>query len=516
MTSSSSSSSPSTTSRRMSPVTTTSSAPLQWSSLEINDYSDDETEDDDDEEYDDDDEEDFDGHVEPWNVMDVRHRRRPVHRRCGIIFAVTTLFVLVVSLFVVALLSMRDGSCDNSPAAVAAKDSSTAEEPMYGTAHLPPNEYLNVRIANGYESVLVTGGLGFIGSHVVELLLHRGFIVTILDDESNGHNHNNAAVELVPKDITVITDLPSLPNINNKEESTTSLQNYNNYYTHVVHLAAAISVSESIVDPNKYERINYGGSQKLLTWIHRYNEHIISTSSTANATTTTSSTPSSSSSHPLMTIRKIVAASSAAIYGNPDSTLLPLQENAPYGGVSPYADTKYRMEQLLHDFTTAATATEAATTWKVSATALRFFNVYGPRQDPNNPYSGVISLFLQMAVSNSDITILGDGYMTRDFVYVKDVARAIVSALLQEDDKNDKFNVYNVCTGTSITINTLSKLIKSIMKSSSKIIHVEPRVGDVRESECNPTLAKVGIGFETVISQENGIEKTVEWFRSLI
>lgn len=121
-----------------------------------------------------------------------------------------------------------------------------------------------------------------------------------------------------------------------------------------------------------------------------------------------------------------------------------------------------------------------------------------------------------MAVSNSDITILGDGYMTRDFVDVKDVARAIVSALLQEDDKNDKFNVYNVCTGTSITINTLSKLIKSIMKSSSKIIHVEPRVGDVRESECNPTLAKVGIGFETVISQENGIEKTVEWFRSLI
>jgi nucleoside-diphosphate-sugar epimerase len=125
-----------------------------------------------------------------------------------------------------------------------------------------------------------------------------------------------------------------------------------------------------------------------------------------------------------------------------------------------------------------------------------------------------------MAVSNSDITILGDGYMTRDFVYVKDVARAIVLALLQDDDKSKKedvqFNVYNVCTGTSITINTLANRIKSIMKSSSKIIHTTPRIGDIRESECNPTLAKLGLGFETVFSQEYGLEKTAEWFRSLI
>ncbi len=179
------------------------------------------------------------------------------------------------------------------------------------------------------------------------------------------------------------------------------------------------------------------------------------------------------------------------------------------------------MEQLLHDFaatnTITATAEAATTTTKVCATALRFFNVYGPRQDPKNPYSGVISLFLQMAISNSDITILGDGYMTRDFVYVKDVARAIVLSLLQEDDTSDNnFNVYNVCTGTSITINTLAKRIKSIMKSTSKIIHTTPRVGDIRESECNPTLAKVGLGFEIVVSQESGLEKTADWFRQNI
>jgi len=501
-------------------MTATSLVPQQQSSsLEINDYSDDEN--DEDEDFDEDyyDEDDFDGHVEPWNEMDVRHRRKPARQRCGIILAVTALFVLVVSLFVVALLSVYSGSRSSHAATTAI----TVEDPIHGTAHLTPDEYHNVRRSNGRESVLVTGGLGFIGSHVVELLLHRGFIVTILDDESNGHNHNMAAVELVPKDITIITDLPSFPNINvsvNKEESThySSLNNnQNKYYTHVVHLAAAISVSESIADPNKYERINYGGSQKILDWIHRYNEHIMTTSTTT--TTAGGSTPSSSSNH-LMTIRKIVAASSAAIYGNPDSTLLPLQENAPYGGVSPYADTKYRMEQLLHDFTTtAATATAEATTSKVSATALRFFNVYGPRQDPKNPYSGVISLFLQMAISNSDITILGDGYMTRDFVYVKDVARAIVLALLQEEDDtndNNNFNIYNVCTGTSITINTLAKRIKSIMKSTSKIIHTAPRVGDIRESECNPTLAKEKLGFETAVSQASGLEKTADWFRQNI
>ena len=497
-------------------MTATSSLPLQLSSLEINDYSDDEN--DDDEDFDEDyyDEDDFDGHVEPWNTMDVRHRRKPARQRCGIILAVTALFVLVVSLFFVALLSVYTGSSSH-----AATTAITAEDPIYGTAHLTPDEYHNVRRSNGRESVLVTGGLGFIGSHVVELLLHRGFTVTILDDESNGHNHNMAAVELVPKDITIITDLPSFPNINasvNKEESTnysSQNNNQNKYYTHVVHLAAAISVSESIIDPNKYERINYGGSQKILDWIHRYNEHIVtfmSSSATASA---------SSSSNHLMTIRKVVAASSAAIYGDPDSTLLPLQENAPYGGLSPYADTKYRMEQLLHDFaatnTITATAEAATTTTKVCATALRFFNVYGPRQDPKNPYSGVISLFLQMAISNSDITILGDGYMTRDFVYVKDVARAIVLSLLQEDDtSDDNFNVYNVCTGTSITINTLAKRIKSIMKSTSKIIHTTPRVGDIRESECNPTLAKVGLGFEIVVSQESGLEKTADWFRQNI
>ena len=156
-----------------------------------------------------------------------------------------------------------------------------------------------------------------------------------------------------------------------------------------------------------------------------------------------------------------------------------------------------------------------------SAIALRFFNVYGPRQDPKSEYSGVISLFLDKAMKGNDITVLGDGEMTRDFIYVKDVARAIVLALLQEDEENGtggddskaSFDVYNVCTGKSITINTLANQIKTSMDSTSEITHLDPRDGDIRESSCNPNAAKSGIGFTSAVSQEGGLEKTANWFK---
>lgn len=450
--------------------------------------------------------------------------------------------------------------------------------PIRGQAYLTPDEFLNIRESYGNESVLITGGLGFIGSHVVDLLLHRGFMVTILDDESNGHNHNDEAVELVPRDVSVVNDLPSYPTMmtsmtttttttttemmmmndiqGQQQENTAGRGNPNYYYTHVIHLAAAISVSESMTNPEKYERINYQGSQNVLDWILGYNSHVASMMSTSSSTL--------SSPGIITTIRKVVAASSAAIYGDPPSDLLPLQESAPYGGLSPYAETKYRMEGLMRDFVlrqneeklwsssssssiiasqSSSPPSTITTTSTTSATALRFFNVYGPRQDPKNPYSGVISLFLDMATSGNDITILGDGQMTRDFVYVKDVARAIVLALLQDDDddavsnnneeerddgtkeeggglrqlllRNNEatFNVYNVCTGKSITINTLAERVRTSMKSSSTIVHLDPREGDIRESSCNPSGAEDGIGFRYAVSQESGLEKTAAWFR---
>lgn len=380
--------------------------------------------------------------------------------------------------------------------------------PIHGEAYLTPDEFLNIRTARDHESVLVTGGLGFIGSHVVDLLLHRGFKVTILDNESNGHNHNKYTNELVPNDITMISDFPPIPTVNVADFRHPNLTvHHEGYYTHVIHLAASISVAESMTHPQKYEEVNYEGSQKVLDWIYKYNSRWKGRTNRNYY------------------IKKVVAASSAAIYGDRPE-LLPLQESAGYGGKSPYADTKFRMEGLLNDFVTKQNdendnILEGFTS---SAVALRFFNVYGPRQDPKSEYSGVISLFLDKAMKGNDITVLGDGLMTRDFIYVKDVARAIVLACLQEEGKNyavkeeggdskASFAVYNVCTGKSITINTLANQIKTSMDSTSEITHLDPRDGDIRESSCNPNAAKSGIGFVSAVSQEGGLEKTAGWFR---
>ena len=377
--------------------------------------------------------------------------------------------------------------------------------PIKGLAYLTPAEFSGIRMAQPQESVLITGGLGFIGSHVVDLLLHRGFKVTILDDESNGHNHNEFCTEMVPNDITVISDFPKFPM---QEEQGEEFM----YFTHVIHLAAAISVAESMNDPEKYERINYGGSQKALDWIKSYNVRV---SKLLESGRVKEDISKRAPTH----IRKIVAASSAAIYGDPDPSLLPLREVAPYGGLSPYADTKYRMEGLMRGFVDSQNADNKKNDSKLvpaaDATALRFFNVYGPRQDPKNPYSGVISLFLEMASNDEDITILGDGLMTRDFVYVKDVARAVIMALLQEKEDNTpaSFSVHNVCTGKSITINQLAIQVKESMKSTSKIVHLDPRDGDIRDSRCNPGSAAAGMNFLAVVPQEVGLEKTANWFR---
>merc|ERR1712166_371031 len=148
-------------------------------------------------------------------------------------------------------------------------------------------------------------------------------------------------------------------------------------------------------DPGKYDRVNVDGSRKVLEFAHKRH------------------------------VKMVVAASSAAVYGDiPDK--LPIDESNLYGGKSPYAETKWKMEGLMQQFNT-----EKA----VPSIALRFFNVYGPRQDPTSPYSGVISKFMDMAKKKKDVTVFGDGEQTRDFVYVKDVTRAIITAMESGRDK---------------------------------------------------------------------------------
>lgn len=322
--------------------------------------------------------------------------------------------------------------------------------------------------ASGKETVLVTGGLGFIGSHVVEELVSRGFAVIIFDDESNGHNHNGNAV-FNKGCITQVDDLSKI------ETETVD---------YVIHLAAAISVAESMTNKEKYMNHNIAGSKKVFAWAMDHG------------------------------VKHVVAASSAAIYGDSipwDTLPNGITENLPYGGLSPYADSKYKMEKVMRKLTDENPGGEGKK--QFCATGLRFFNVYGPRQDPKSQYSGVISIFMQMALDGNQIGILGDGEQTRDFVYVKDVARAIIAAMT---GKRCSFDAFNVCTGKETSIKQLAEQVKAAFKSEAEIVHNPARDGDIMKSVCNPAKAKERLGdngFVASMSVGDGLGHTAKWLR---
>eukprot|EP01047_Picozoa_sp_COSAG01_P044628 COSAG01_NODE_4051_length_5393_cov_16.152626_4_plen_329_part_00 len=182
------------------------------------------------------------------------------------------------------------------------------------------------------QRVLLTGGLGFIGSHVVELLLSRGYYVVVYDNGVTGHNHNPDIDRELMSDVRHVKELEAIGA---------------GCCDFVIHLAAAISVAESMKLPEKYTDNNVHGSQNVIDWAVKHR------------------------------VRRMVAASSAAVYGNPDASKLPIRESEPYAGLSPYADSKYKMEGLMR---------KAYEKQGLPCTALRFFNVFGPRQDPKSEY----------------------------------------------------------------------------------------------------------------------------------
>eukprot|EP01114_Cavostelium_apophysatum_P014202 TRINITY_DN3624_c0_g1_i2.p1 TRINITY_DN3624_c0_g1~~TRINITY_DN3624_c0_g1_i2.p1 ORF type:complete len:352 (-),score=22.37 TRINITY_DN3624_c0_g1_i2:218-1273(-) len=302
------------------------------------------------------------------------------------------------------------------------------------------------------ETVMLTGGLGFIGSTLVDELLIDGFRVVIFDDESTGHNYNDNAITIIG-DITFPEDFAAI-----------SLR-----VDYIVHFAAAISVAESMSNPKKYDRINIDGSRNVLEWAVRHK------------------------------VKKVVAASSAAVYGTPK--VLPLEETAPLGPISPYATTKLDMEHLLQEYHEKH---------GLHAIALRFFNVYGPRQDPKSSYSGVISKFLDLADTGKDIVIYGDGKNTRDFVFVSDVARANIAAL----QHGTGFRVYNVGTETVTTITELAETIIKIVGFPVNIEYREERSGDIKDSLSNTTRIRTELGWYPKVSLEQGLRKTYRWYTS--
>lgn len=302
--------------------------------------------------------------------------------------------------------------------------------------------------------ILVTGGSGFIGSNLVDYLLSLNYKVVIFN--RNGlkveAHKTNPSIQYVAGDIRKKADIERLP---------TDIK-------WVVHLAAAISVSESMKDPKKYIQTNVEGSDNILRWAKAHG------------------------------VQRFVAASSAAYYGNPAT--LPCVEDMDFAGISPYAKSKFDMEKLQENM---------FINHELCGAALRFFNVYGPRQDPKSPYSGVISKFLDQANDGKPITIFGDGNNTRDFVFVQDVARAIMSVL---QDKPG-FKVFNVGTGLATSILQLAESVKKVAKSSSEIKLLAPLKGDIIHSRSSAALLEKTTKWKPNMKLEQGLAITQEWFR---
>ena len=301
--------------------------------------------------------------------------------------------------------------------------------------------------------ILITGGSGFIGSHLVERYQGSADII-VLDNLRSGHRHNldGLAHTFIQGSVTDRATVDS---------AMTGVDL-------VFHLAAMISVPESMDAPRECAEINVMGLLNVLE------------SATAAG------------------VRKVVFASSAAIYG--DNPTVPKTESMLPEPKSPYAITKLDGEYYLELFRRQG---------KLDTASLRFFNVFGPRQDPKSAYAAAVPIFMQKAFANEDLTIFGDGEQTRDFIYVKD----IVAALAYVASHPDLHGTYNVGYGHSMTVNSLAAKILQYCGYSSKITHLPERPGDVKHSRAS--IEKLlATGFHHVSSLQQGLIETLACFRS--
>jgi len=308
-----------------------------------------------------------------------------------------------------------------------------------------------------FKQALVTGGAGFIGSHLTEALAHQGCGVTVLDNLASGHAANLAAVagrvRFVQGDIRNPADL---------ESATAGCEV-------VFHLAAVVSVPRTTEDPLGSAAVNETGSLQVLEAARR-----------AGA-------------------RRVVFASSSAVYG--DDPALPKREDMAPRPLTPYAAQKLAVEYHQGVYTLL---------YGLEAVSLRFFNVFGPRQDPASPYSGVISIFMSRALKGEPPVIYGDGRHSRDFVFVGDVVQALISAAKSSSAPG---KVFNVGTGQSLTISGLWGMIAALSGCAAKPVHQPPRPGDIPHSLSAIDAAAADLGFVPRVSLESGLRSTLDWYR---
>jgi UDP-glucose 4-epimerase len=294
---------------------------------------------------------------------------------------------------------------------------------------------------------LVSGGAGFIGSHLCDALIARGDTVRVLDDFSTGRRVNLPdGVELVAGDIA---DAATAARATERIDG-------------CFHLAAIASVERGINDWLGTHRTNLTGTITIFDAIRRHGTQV-----------------------------PVVYASSAAVYG--DCRTIPIRETATRRPLSAYGADKYGCE--LH----AITATQVH---GIPTVGLRFFNIYGPRQDPRSPYSGVISIFCERIRNAAPILIRGDGMQTRDFVHVSDAVAALLAAMQL---RPDAASVFNVCTGEATAILELAHFIGKLAGKHPNVNHIPVSVGDIRHSLGDPTNMREVLGLSRMVPLRDGL-----------
>jgi len=306
-------------------------------------------------------------------------------------------------------------------------------------------------------SYLVTGGAGFIGSHLAEELMRRGHRVRVADNLVTGKRRNLqhlTGVEFQEGDLA------------DRAVAARAVDGMD----YVLHQAAIPSVPRSVQDPIASNRANVDAALAVLLAARDAR------------------------------VKRVVYAGSSSVYG--DTPTLPKREDMPTNPLSPYALQKLVAEQYCQMFTRL---------YGLETVTIRYFNVFGPRQDPGSPYSGVISLFAAALIEGRRPIIHGDGEQTRDFTYVANVVDGVLRAC---DATGAAGEAINVATGGRISLNELLQTMKRIVGSSLEPVYQDPRAGDVRDSQADISKAARLLGYQPFVTLEEGLRRTLDWCRS--
>jgi len=306
---------------------------------------------------------------------------------------------------------------------------------------------------------LVTGAAGFIGSSLVRELLNRGHVVRAFDNLSTGRWENLAAV--ASQIDFRQADLRDLAAVREACEGV----------DYVLHQAAIPSVPRSVADPITSNEANVTGTLNLLV-------------AAKDAK-----------------VKRVVYASSSSLYGN--TPTLPKREDMPPNPISPYAVSKLAGEMYMISFYRV---------YGLETVSLRYFNVFGPRQDPNSPYSGVLAIFATKLLSGAQPTLFGDGEHSRDFTYVDNVVSANLLAC-EAPAERVAGRAFNVATGGSVTLNDTFQLMKKLTGYTGDVAYGPERAGDVKHSRADISEAMSAMGYRTLVGFEEGLRRTVEWYR---